>query len=152
MDMEKIGQLKTGLELQSKIAAELKGKHEQFKKDNEVSITMLAKVNTQIETLKDELSKEAVAIYEKTDEKSVGYGIKVTERKRFVYDKNKALEWAKVNMPLLVSKVLDENAFKRHIKTKGVDYKKEKLEFVTKKIDKKVTFPPKIVIDVESND
>ncbi len=57
------------------------------------------------------LRQAIIAAYRETGQKQLGHGLSVQVRTRYVYDEAKAIEWAAVNAPICVQRVIDKKAF-----------------------------------------
>ncbi len=79
-------------------------------------------VGNQAKAKEFELRQAIIAAYNETKNKQLGFGLSVQVRTKLVYDEAKAVEWATVNAPVCVKRVIDAKAFDAICKTNRPDF------------------------------
>lgn len=68
------------------------------------------------------LRQAIIAAYKESGQKQLGHGLSVQVRSKLVYDEAKAVEWAAVNAPICVQRVIDKKAFEAFCKSNQPDF------------------------------
>lgn len=104
---------------------------EESMKDDFDKLKMFEEEN---EKLRSQISAEAKTKYIETGNKKLDYGIGIRVMNKLSYDDEKAIEWAKENMPIAIKQTIDKKQFETYAKT-------TELDFVDKSDEITITFP-----------
>lgn len=115
----------------------LKLKRDAFDEENKALLLEISLLDVDILKMQDVIREQAKAEYLITDNKKLLGGIGIRVISSLIYDKTDALKWAKEHSLCLS---LDKRAFDKIAKSQDLD-------FVTKKEETTVTFPPKIKLE-----
>jgi len=93
----------------------------------------------EIEELKEVINAECLGDYDTTGVKTFQGGLKIRLNNKVDYKPEVALEWANVNMPVIIKKTLDKRAFEKFANESDLD-------FVTLRKEPSVTYPAELRI------
>ena len=112
---------------------------QKFDEENEELLSLRNAKEVEIEELKEHIAEECISDYNETGVKEFQGGLKIRLNNRVNYDPDKALDWAKINMPAVVKQTLDKRSFDKFAKELDLD-------FVELKKEPSITYPSELRI------
>ena len=113
----------------------------EFKQKHMDLINNISTINTKLVETKQVISDVAIIEYNETKCKKLLGGISIRAGETLTYDSKAALTWAKTNMAVIVSEVIDTKTFEKYAKT-------AELDFVTKNDKITVCFPKQFNLEL----